>query len=98
MNIIIDRGNGKFGVSKEALDLLRAKGHYDSKKWGWTSVYPDEVRTLPLFITVVQELGQVASRRGSRLIVITIPDDVKWEIVQTPQGEEVHERHRVWTE
>lgn len=47
-------------------------------------------------IQVVEELGQKASARCSELVIVEIPDDVKWQIEEYDGQEWVAEEHRTW--
>ena len=47
-------------------------------------------------VSTVEELGNQADTCVSRLKVVEIPDDVKWEIGNYDGLESVHERHRSW--
>ena len=53
-------------------------------------------RTDPLVIQVVEELGEEANSRFSKLEVVEIPDGVDWEIDEYDGQETVHEKHRSW--
>lgn len=54
-------------------------------------------RTDPRLIHVIEELGQKASIRTSEIVVVEIPDKIKFKIIVNEDGaEEIHEDHRVW--
>ncbi len=54
-------------------------------------------RTDPDLVKVVKKLGAKANGRYSKLKIVRIPADVKWEIDSNDAGwESVHEKHRVW--
>lgn len=55
-----------------------------------------ENRTDPALIATVKELGDEANSQFSRLKIIDIPDDVKWDIQSYDGKEEIVERHRTW--
>lgn len=55
-----------------------------------------EHRTDPVLIEVVQQLGDKANGFYSKLKIVEIPDDVKWEIHDYDGIESIHEVHRVW--
>ena len=54
-------------------------------------------RTDPVLIEVVEQLGDLANGRYSKLKVVEVPDDVKWYISDYDGIEEVHEEHRKWS-
>jgi len=45
---------------------------------------------------VVEELGGAANGHGAELRVVSIPDDVRWEISALGGMEHVSEVHRTW--
>ncbi len=55
-----------------------------------------ESRTDPLLLQVIEELGERANSRFSKLEIVEIPDDVNWEIDDCDGMETVHEEHRSW--
>jgi hypothetical protein len=60
------------------------------------SVYDIE-RTDPALVKVVEQLGDRASGCYSQLVVVEIPDDVKWMIQEYDGGIEwIAEEHRTW--
>jgi len=54
-------------------------------------------RTDPILVKVVEELGRLAHDDGDELVVVSVPDDVEWEITYNDGLEEVVEVHRVWS-
>jgi hypothetical protein len=64
---------------------------------GWWDCY-DLERTDPVLIQVVEELGKAANDFCSKLLVVEIPDDIKWHISQHDGMETVEEEHRSWPE
>ena len=56
----------------------------------------DIERTDPALIEVVEQLGDLANTRHTRLKIVEVPDDIKWYILDYDGIEEVHECHRVW--
>ena len=56
----------------------------------------DIKRDDPLLLQVVKELGSKASSRFSKLKVVRIPADVKWQIEEYDGLEWVAEAHRTW--
>jgi len=54
------------------------------------------VRTCPLLVRVVEEMGEKANGRFAKLEIIEIPDDIKFEIDEYDGFESIHEKHRSW--
>lgn len=110
--ILLNRGIGGFGMSQIAIERLTALGLYCQKhNLPFVSAFntdydydPDKFcpdfclsRTDPLLIQTVQELGDKANNKFSKLKIVEIPDDVDWYINESEEGlESVHEKHRVW--
>ena len=89
MKIVINKCYGGYGLSKEAYEYLGlAWDNYGYK-------YEDN-RTDPKLVECVETLGDIASGSYSKLKVVEIPDDVKWEIRDYDGIESIHEVHRVW--
>jgi hypothetical protein len=59
------------------------------------SVYDIE-RTDPALVKVVEQLGDRASGLYSQLVVVEVPDDVKWMIQEYAGIEWIAEEHRTW--
>jgi len=55
-----------------------------------------ENREHPLLVRAVEELGDEASGRYSKLVVIDIPDDIEYEISEYDGIEHIAEKHRTW--
>ena len=56
----------------------------------------DDNRADPVFIQVVEELGEKASGRFGQLEIVEIPDDVEWTIEEYDGVEWIAEKHRTW--
>jgi hypothetical protein len=56
-----------------------------------------EFRTDPVFVQIVEELGERASGRHALLKVVEIPDDVKWVVKNNNGNEWIAEVHRTWS-
>jgi len=54
------------------------------------------IRTDPLLIKVIKELGEASNGRNAKLKIIEIPDDVEWEIEEYDGIEHIAEYHRTW--
>jgi len=57
-----------------------------------------EDRTCPFLIAIVESMGNLASYRSDRndIIVVNVPDDVRWHIHEYDGLEYVAEDHRFW--
>lgn len=62
----------------------------------WTVYDRDEMRINKDVIECVEALKEKASSNLAKLVVIEIPDDVKWEMDEYDGIESVHEVHRSW--
>lgn len=64
----------------------------------WETIYLTSTpyRTNPNLIKVIEELGKEANSRLSRLEIVEIPDDVKWEIEEYDGLETIREQSRTW--
>ena len=54
-------------------------------------------RNDPVFVEVVEQLGDLANGYYSKLKVVEVPDDIKWYISDYDGLEEVHEEHKKWS-
>lgn len=68
----------------------------DEEDWSHFFNDRDIERDDSCLVEVVEKLGKRASGFCSRLIVVEIPNDVKWEITQYDGLEKVEEVHRSW--
>jgi hypothetical protein len=50
----------------------------------------------PRFVSAFEEFGEKLTEGMSRLVIIEIPDDVKWELMETEGVERIEEVHRTW--
>lgn len=67
----------------------------------WKLTYDAEKRasrTDPLLIECVETLGEKANGEsfGTGLIIVSVPDDVEWQIDEHDGFEWVAEQHRTW--
>ncbi len=53
-------------------------------------------RSDPDLIAVVEEFEEKANGWAAELMIVEVPDDVKWHIHEYDGIESVHEDHRVW--
>jgi hypothetical protein len=64
----------------------------------YSSFHPDIARADPLLIQVVEELGKEANTSYSDLLIVEIPDGIKYHIHEYDGLESIHEEHRSWPE
>lgn len=94
--IVINTCFGGIGLSEAAARrLAERKGTpFEPSEF---SFYPVDVpRDDPDLVAVVAELGKEAGGVGSRVVIVEIPDDVKWHIEEYDGLEHVAEDHRTW--
>ncbi|GBL40572.1 MAG: hypothetical protein ITD36_08720 [Nitrospira sp.] len=110
--IVVNKSYDKFSVSHLAFLRLRELGQPDALKETDLGAYWPESATprepslnqcgilIPRddlkLAQVVEELGVAANGHGAELRVVTIPDDVRWEISAVGGIEHVSEVHRTW--
>jgi hypothetical protein len=81
------------------LDERDADGLYKSANERAKSIeveYRPNNRHDPLLIQVIEELGEEASGKLSKLEIVEIPDGVEYEIDQYDGMETIREKHRSW--
>lgn len=110
--IVINKSYEQFCVSHKAFLLLRELGQREALQEPDRGAYwPDAAtprepslnrcgRLIPRddekLVRVVEELRAEANGHCAELKVVSIPDDVQWEIRKTDGREHVSEVHRVW--
>jgi len=103
MKVVVNKKYGGFGLSRAAVESLAARGNKEAQEL-LEDAGPDEDVTLrsfersdPDLVAVIEELGsKKASAPRSHLIVVNVPDDVKWYIDNDDGLETVEEVHRVF--
>ena len=53
-------------------------------------------RTDPDLINIIEEMGEKANSKNSKLKIVEIPDDVNWRISEYDGQEKIREVARVW--
>jgi len=110
--VVVNKSYGHFCVSHKAFLRLRELGQPDALQEIDQAVYwpqaalPQEPslnrwgRLIPRddekLVRVVEELQTAANGHCAELKVISIPDEVRWEIEKTDGVEHVSEMHRTW--
>jgi len=89
--VVVNRCWGGFGLSQEAYKELGLE--WDGFGYAYIE---EEKRSDPKLVEVVEKLGEKASGALANLQVVSIPDDVSWEIDNYDGQETVRERHRSW--
>ncbi len=89
MKVVINRCFGGFSLSENAYDYLGIP-------WdGYGFEYNEDRANLKL-VECVEKLGKEADGKFSELKVVSIPNDVEWEIEEYDGLEWVSEKHRTW--
>ena len=90
--IVINRCHGGFGLTDEALDYYNSlTGLSAQEYWG---IQRDD----PFLIQTINHLGaEAAGGKYSQLVLVDIPEDVRWEIGEYDGMEWVAEQHRTWS-
>ena len=60
--------------------------------WSYRQIYRND----PILVRIVEEMGEDADGKHSRLSIVEIPDDVEWQIDDYDGSEWVAEKHRTW--
>ena len=75
------------------IDGIEDDEHYFTPHF---SFWDNDERTDPYLIQTIEELGEEANGACAELMVVDVPDDVKWYISENDGVEYVHELHRMW--
>ena len=91
--IIINTCHGGFGISDEAMELYKILTGIPPANL----VYDFELdRDNPQLVQIVEQLGERADTRYSKLKVVEIPLGVEWHVHEYDGLEHVAENHRTW--
>ena len=85
--IIFDDLNNNDSELSASVQLL-GRRYWDT----WISLE----RADPLLVECVETLGEDANGKFADLAIVTIPDDVDYEIDDYDGQESIHEKHRTW--
>ena len=58
--------------------------------------YNDGVRSDPVLVRIVEEMGAAANGQCASLKVVEVPDEAEWEISEYDGKEHIAETHRTW--
>jgi hypothetical protein len=50
----------------------------------------------PRFVSALEEYGEELTEGMSKLVIVEIPEDVQWELVENEGVERIEEIHRTW--
>ena len=89
--IVINCEHGGFGLSEVAQTRYRELSGIPLAEFRW-----ELDRSDPHLVQTVLELGAAANAKYANLKVVTIPDDVEWQIDEYDGNEWVCEKHRTW--
>lgn len=92
MKVVINTCYGGFGLSKEAKDLYKQKKNINIDHFHSADI----PRNDPLLIEIVELLGSKANGEYAKLKIVTIPDNIQWQIEEYDGTEWVAEKHRTW--
>lgn len=86
--------------AKSGLFIFYTKAPVDEISESEEDNYDFDVRGIkrddPILVRVVEELGERAGGRSSKLKIVDIPDDVSWQIEEYDGLEHVAKAHRTW--
>ena len=99
MEVIMNNVHGGAILSRKAVDALLALPEFSNLdgrgKCDLTYLSTKEFRTNPAIINVVKSLGEEANNSSAtNLVIVTIPDNVEWEIYEY-EGKETIESPRI---
>lgn len=103
MKVVINSCHGGFGLSRLATEQFAQRRGIELGEWhdewhGFTEFDSFNInRSDPLLVEIVEQLGEAASDKFSRLKVVEVPDEVKWTIKEYDGLEWVAEIHRTWS-
>ena len=79
-------------LSDFGFEVLKERGCIDDKICAPCLVQRDD----PRFVSALEEYGEELTGGMSRLKIIEIPADMKWELVERDGMESIEEIHKVW--
>jgi hypothetical protein len=93
IKIVINRCYGGFGLSTMAEVAYKERANITDPDWSPYQIDRDD----PILVHLVEELMDDVDSQYSKLKIVAIPDDVKWEIAEYDGMEWVAEQHRTWS-
>ena len=101
MKIVVNKCFGGFRLSEAIFVELGmvwdGYGYVNNTDFGIESDNYLEYRSHPTLIAAIEKVGENdASGPLSEVLIVDVPDDIKWEIDEYDGIETVHEKHRSW--
>jgi len=108
MKVVINKCFGGFSISREAAVLMSSIGSEQAKAeldqsvdfwygYGYVKGFDNGYsRVDEHLIYAVETLGVKANGCSARLVVLEIPDGIKWSIDDYDGMESIEEEHRSW--
>ena len=102
MKVVISECYGGFGLSQKAYEWIWSKYGLNEEfcrtRFERTGVGPQgPMRNDSRLVACIEALGSKANGPSANLVVVDMPDGVKWAIGEYDGYEHVEEQHRVWT-
>lgn len=89
MQVVINASYGGFGLSTEAETLYKTLSGIEFDY--------NVSRESPHLLKVIKQLGEKANGNSARLKIVTIPDDMNYEIIEYDGMEHIREVSRTWS-
>lgn len=89
--VVINNCHGGFSLSPKALAEYKNRAGVTDKLWDREIPRDDEH-----LVAIVLTMGEEADGGCAELKVVSIPDDVEWQIEEYDGLEWVAEKHRTW--
>lgn len=90
--VVINRCFGGYGLSLEAIAMLKTLGVEDANRYSFSGDGRDDERLLK----VIETLGEKADTAYSNLQIVEIPDDVQDWYIDEYDGNESIKEGRTW--
>ncbi len=101
MRVVINSCFGGFGLSETAQRMYCKIKGIEPGEWNaygfFENLHVNDIeRNDPILVSIIEQLGIVANVQYSKLKIVDIPDDVKWDIHEYDGMEWIAEIHRTW--
>lgn len=85
-------------ISPDDYDPVKKLIKYNNRDKEYYCVFYDQNRANLDLIEAIETLGldKAANLEYSEIILVEIPNDIKWYISEYDGWEEIHEEHRIW--
>ena len=100
--IVINKCFGGFGLSRKAVDLYCEEKGIDPGEWDELFGHYRNFDTYSIkrddsfFVKLVETLGKEANGQCADLVIVEVPDGIKWQIEEYDGSEHIAEKHRTW--